>query len=425
MGNKQIVKILMAVFAVRPIVDLFYNVTIGGINPAGFLAILISALALLSIGINNFKLKMSYPMFAFVVYTLIITLIHVREFSNIADWLRIFSGVAFFFAVAPYIDVEAFMKYARVFMISTLVPIVFTFLQVAKILPYQYFDWVNGVHVSRATGGYPQPAVLTRFLVFGLLYALYFFNNSPRKHKKWYAVYIAANLIAVFFSYHRTGYFLSVLIIFLYTCFYYRGSLKKILPKLIAVVLIVSVVIFIINYYGLIQLDSSGFEKLLGFSNIIKTQDGHTTLHLRGRGAIATEYLGELFSTPDCIFGFGKDLNEATGSTLIDADMDIIRILWSYGIVGLIVWLIFVIDMFKTVFYDTRRYHNDFLSIAKIGLIIYIVFGWTMDTIIMPNFMIHVYLLVGLTEYRTWMQSPAEDTSSAFVKNGRLGVINT
>lgn len=403
MGNKQIVKILMAIFAIRPIIDLFYNYNIGGVNIAGLVAILISALGLFSIALNGFKIKLSYPLFAFALYTLMITVINMREFSDIADWLRIFSSITFFFAVAPFITVESFMKYARVFVIVTTVPILMTFLQIMNIIPYQYYDWVNQVHVARATGGYIQPAVLTRFLVFGLLYTLFLMNASSVKARKWYFLYIAVNLIAVFFTYHRTSYLLSIVIIFLYMCFYYRGNLDRILPKLIAVVVVCVAGITILSYLGLIQLDSSGFEKLLGFDNIIRVSDGNAKLHLRGRGNIATQYLGELFSGYECILGFGKDLNNITGTVLEDADMDIIRILWAYGIIGYIIYLVILFDMIKTVFINTRGYQNDFINIAKIGLVIFIIFGFTMDTMIMPNFMIHVYMLVGLTKYRAWI----------------------
>lgn len=396
MKNKTIVKILMIVFSIRPIIDLFYNYSFAGINPAGYVALLTAVLACFSIAISGFKFKVSIPILVFVSYTLLITLLNMSSFSNISDWLRIFSSVSFYFAVAPYLELSTFRNYVKVYLMATMIPIVFVFLQVAKIMPYQYFDWVNGVHVSRATGGFPQPAVLTRFLVFGLLYALYLFREAKtNKQRIFYMLYCFVNLVSIFLTYHRTGYLLAVIILLMFTLYHYRGHLVKFIPKIAVLVVVGVIAIAIMNSYGMIQLDSGGFQQLLGFSNIIRTDNGQTTLHLRGRGIIAETYLGELFNSNNWLFGFGNDLNPETGSVLVDADMDIIRMLWSFGVVGLIIWIVLVISLITSVW--SNKTYSDFVDVVKIGLIIYIVFGFTMDTTIMPNFMMHVYVLVGLS----------------------------
>lgn len=395
----------MVLFSVRPIVDLLYEITIFGINPAGYLAVLISALSVLSVLLNRYKYRLSVPMLAFLAYTLLITVLNMHSISEIQDWIRIFSGMAFYFAVAPFIFEKEFKKYVKLYLLATMIPIVLTYLQVIGLVPYKYYVWVGKKHVARGSGYYSHPSVLNRFLVFGLLYALYLFQSEKKlKMRVVWLAYCLFNLAAVFFSYHRTGYALAAIAILLFAYFYYKKQFIKIFPRVVAIAGVAVVAVVIANQLGLLQLDMSGFTRFLSLDNLVKMDSaGKLHLVLHGRTAKASRYLPELFRTKQYLFGTGGDKNYATGTVLANPDMDIIRMLWSYGVVGLVLWIAFVIDLIRKT--AVRKRHAGiipFVSLAKITVILFIGFGICMDTTIMPNIMMHVYLILGMVRFRMY-----------------------
>jgi hypothetical protein len=242
--DKFIIKVLLIIFAIRPIIDLAYEKNIIlGLNLAGIIALFCIFMMLMYATITR-KFLISISLLVFIPYASTITIINATTFNDFADLIRMISSLAFLLVVAPTVDEKTLLKYLKIYILITLIPIFLTYLQVAGLADYKYWDWVDGVHVARATGSYSQPSVLTRFLVFGILYSLYFIysgkiNSFKSKCILW--IYILLNIISVFFSYHRTGYFLIALIIGLWLWEEYRSNMMKLIINIIPIILIIIV----------------------------------------------------------------------------------------------------------------------------------------------------------------------------------------
>jgi hypothetical protein len=147
----------------------------------------------------------------------------------------------------------------------------------------------------------------------------------------------------------------------------------------------------------LFTLDLNGFQKLLSFDNIIRTTESGTTLHLRGRGVKFNSVIETLKVSPwyITIFGNGVNLNPYSLLEMQFPDMDFLRILWNFGIVGVIIWMGLVFWLIKSVRKSKKFIDKHLYRMCKITLIVFIVFGLTIENMIVPNFMYHIYLIIG------------------------------
>lgn len=397
----MIVEILLWLFALRPIIDLWWNSNIIlGLNLASIVAL--ACIGLMGIYILRKQTIRNVPIVLLMaVYTTFITIINVTSISDIDNQLRLLSSMAFILVVAPDINEKRLEKFIYIFVIFTMVPIIISFLQVVGLVPYTYWDYIEGAKIARASGGYRQPSVLTRFTVFGLLYTLYFLSRYKNKNSKlkkiFLRIYIVLNLVSLLFSYHRTGYLMSALVIFVWFIIEYKKNFIKMVNKIIIATIGLSIVFIVLYNTGMFAIDLSGFRELLSLDNVFKTTDGNFELVLRGRGNLIDQIAYSIKINPwyNSLFGNGIDVNSVTGLSFEIADMDIIRIFWNYGFVGISLWLIQIIWFAKILKY-AKYYINPYIyRVGFIVLAIYIIFGFSIEATVTPNFMYHVYLVLG------------------------------
>lgn len=396
--------ILLFVFAIRPLIDLAWEKTLlFGLNLAGLVAVFLIFLTGINIFTHN-RIKTNAPMisgFFYISFITIITLLNCNAFSDFNYSLRLFSEFSFFLVVAPNVSIEKMNRVFSCFVVLTLVPIVITFLQVGGLVSFEYYDNIHGVIVSRGSGGYRQPSVLTRFCTIGLLYALYLLENVNGKGINKYLLYayIVLNAIAIVFSYHRTGYFLALLIVILWFFLKNKKHFLRTAWYVLIAVLIASLGFALLFKSGLISVDLPTLKNMFDISNIVsRKEDGTIWFGLRGRGKIL-DVLAMGFRTNPwfyTVFGNGIDENPITHIAIPTADMELIRVLWNGGIIGAVLWLWHFLSI-KASIQKARKIKevNGFYRLATCMFWCFIVWGLCIEATESPNLMYHVYLVCG------------------------------
>src|SRR5437879_5002185 len=108
----------------------------------------------------------------FLAFTLISVSLTFTSWG-VNEVIRLFTGLSFFFSAGFILcDETRFLRFAKLFLASLSVPLLFSYLEIAGVLPYQYWDWVDGVEVGRVTGGYEHPLGLIYFLLYAIPVAL-------------------------------------------------------------------------------------------------------------------------------------------------------------------------------------------------------------------------------------------------------------
>src|SRR5260370_373023 len=84
----------------------------------------------------------------------------------------IYSLLSFWSAGSLLCDETRFLRFGKLFIMCISVPVFLSYLEMTGVLPYQYWDWIDGAEVGRVTGGYEHPLTLIYFLIYGIPLAL-------------------------------------------------------------------------------------------------------------------------------------------------------------------------------------------------------------------------------------------------------------
>jgi len=253
------------------------------------------------------------------------------------ELLRFFAGVAFFYTAGPLLaEVKRFDRFAKALLVVAAVPLFLSFLQRAGLLEYDYWDWIEGVQIGRASGAYETPLSLIFLLIYVFPLAMYLASgkNHSLATKAMAAIFLLAASISAAFTYHRAGYIAIALegLIWLYLK---RGK-RAVLVLIGALVLTAA-----ISSSWLVSLYDPLRQALPGNEEITSDQ------FLRGRGYQWFLYLNSYVSSGPFHWVFGNG-----GSVIADLGPDIdyvlspnephsdyIRVWHAYGIVGFSVYL--------------------------------------------------------------------------------------
>src|SRR6266478_1360473 len=125
------------------------------------------------------------------------------------ELLRLFAGTAFFYTAGRFLaDPGRFDRFAKIFLIVAAVPILLSFLQIAGLLPYDYWDWIETGAIGRVSGTYNTPLGLIFLFMYVFPLALCVADGTTQtpSAKKWaWFLLISASIVLVF-TYHRVGY---------------------------------------------------------------------------------------------------------------------------------------------------------------------------------------------------------------------------
>jgi O-antigen ligase len=261
------------------------------------------------------------------------------------ELLRLYSGAAFFFCAGAVLESQdRFKGFARSLLLILLIPVCVSFLQVAGVLSFSYWDWVEGQEVGRASGMYQTPLELVRFLVFGVPLALWMRDRSVAASgdRLLGTTFLLLSLPALFFTFHRAGWIVIGLEIVLW--FATTRKIQK------TIVFVACLMIFGSVFSNRVQTLYSPVTRI--FQGEI---DPGSEEFLRGRGALWAIFLNSLFSSHPVVWftGKGGSIAEAVVPRLADGisnepHNDFIRILHAYGIVGIILYLAFFGDFCRS-----------------------------------------------------------------------------
>ena len=283
------------------------------------------------------------------------------------ELLRLLAGIAFFYTAGPLLaEPQRFDRFAKGLLIVCGVPLVLSFLQMAGLLPYDYFDWIGGVEVGRISGAYQHPLGLIYLFVYAFPLGLHIASGSNQTDsaKKWAWLFLISASIVLVFTYHRVGYLAiaSEVILGLYL----HWGKKAVLAFLLVL--------------GVVSLLSFSFIELL-YANVGESvergSDDSGEYFLRGRGFQWILYADSYISSGPVhwVTGLGGSViagvDPEDNSNLLSPDEphdDYIRILHAYGLLGLVLYLSILTQFFRRAIHHTNSPDRFARSLARILL---------------------------------------------------------
>lgn len=331
----------------KPLIDLtwrwrFIEIAEQGVNVqtlVGIFAILLTGLAII---LRRRRLVLSKYVILLLASALISVVLTPSSWG-INELVRLYSGVVFSFTAGVVLDSEkSFGRFAEYFVLMVSVPVILSFLQRAQILPFDYWDWIEGHGVGRVSGTYQHPLGLIYFLVYAIPLAFYLLTKPSQSlcYRLFLWLFIGLSLLALVFTYHRTALVTIGLGIWLWM------MLTKKYGRAMLLVVLGGVLAFWLR----------GWVQLL-YANIVDIIQGKVAFSsgefLRGRGMNWYLFLNSLFSSHPLYWLFGRGGSVAEGFvpnfgywSSNEPHNDFIRILHAYGFIGLGLYLAILFSFF-------------------------------------------------------------------------------
>ncbi len=252
------------------------------------------------------------------------------------ELLRLLAGTAFFYTAGPLLAEPAqFDRFSKVFLCALTLPVILSYLQWAGVLPYEYWDWLDGQSVGRASGTYPTPLSMSFFLYYAFPLALSIAGERKQspgaRFGAFFFLLLASGALAL--GNHRTAYIIVALQIFAWLAMT-RGR------KAVLAFLAVLAVVILLSFSWLQTLSAPVASALSGEADF---ENGDL---FRGRGFQWLLFLNSYASSGPFHWVMGNGASivagydpEATDVDSVEPHNDYIRILHAYGLVGLLLYL--------------------------------------------------------------------------------------
>jgi len=245
------------------------------------------------------------------------------------ELLRLYAGTSLFLTAGWVLATEKkFDRFAYWFLGAVFVPVFLSYFQLAGILPFEYWDWIEKSEIGRVSGTYLHPLGLVYYLIYAIPLALYLLEKE-NDHKWFPLTFLILAFGALFFTYDRTALVAIVLQVILWLALMRRHRLVLFLT--LSVVLVAMVL-------------SSRLEAI--YDPLLATFRGEMDFgdprFLRGRGMQFYVFLHSLYESHPIYWLIGRGGSVASGFVpdwgnleSNEAHNDFIRILQAYGILGL------------------------------------------------------------------------------------------
>jgi hypothetical protein len=252
------------------------------------------------------------------------------------ELLRLLAGTAFFYTAGPLLAEPAqFDRFAKIFLCALTLPVILSYLQWVGILPYDYWDWLDGQSVGRASGTYPTPLSMSFFLYYAFPIALSI--AAGKAQSTWSRSGAIAFLLiasgALALGNYRTAYIVVALQIFAWLAM--TQGRKAVLAFLAVLVVVVS-----LSFSWLRTLSAPVTTAISGEADLANGE------LFRGRGFQWLLFLNSYASSGPFHWVMGNGASIIAGYDPEDSDVDsvephndYIRILHAYGLVGLLLYL--------------------------------------------------------------------------------------
>ena len=392
---------VIALLVSKPLVDLTWSLRFGElfhqeINVQAIVAVLALCLTIAAAMQHGSRLQRDGVILGFLLWAAAAVLVTPTGWGA-NELIRLYSGTAFYFIAArAFSSAERFRKFAQAFLLVMLVPVLLAYGQAAGILPFSYWDWIEGESLGRASGMYRTPLELVRLLIFAVPLALWLRDRSLRgslpRHLATAFLLLSAPALA--FTYHRVGWLviaLQVLLWFLFT--------KRI--RYAAAFLACVMVCGAVFSHRVEQLWAPVQSVLQGDMEV---DSGNV---LRGRGANWIVFLHSWHSSNPALWFIGKGGSIAEGFVpgfgefeSNEAHNDFIRILHAYGLVGLSLYL-WMLKRFWSKALAARRcaatvFGRDLGTILLVVLVAVLVLSLTTEPMRYPTCVSYLFTLAAL-----------------------------
>ncbi len=331
----------------KPLIDLtwrwrFIEIAEQGVNVQTLVSVFVILLTGLALILRRRQVVL-WRWIALFLVSATISVVLTPTSWGINELIRLYAGVAFAFTAGLVLNTEeVFDRFAKYFVLMVSVPVGLSFLQKAQILPFEYWDWIEGQAVGRVSGTYQHPLGLIYFLVYAIPLALYLLAKPSQsvRYRLLLWLFIVLSLVALVFTYHRTALVAIGLEIWLWMV------LTRQYGKAILLVLLGGFLVFWLR----------DWVQLL-YTNIVDLIQGKVVFSsgefLRGRGMNWYLFLHSLFSSHPLFWFFGRGGSVAEGFVPYfgywssnEPHNDFIRILHAYGVIGLGLYLAILFSFF-------------------------------------------------------------------------------
>lgn len=362
-------KLIILFLILSPIIDYTYKLKIFSIglleiSPNRIFKILPLILLIYSILIAEHKLFL-WKMFLLLVFISTFGLMRgVLFFPNdaIDVYLRFLSSFVFFALAGKMLSNQDFHKIFRFLMFFSLIPIIISYLQFAGIIPYTDFDVIGGIMIGRVSGGYEKQVAMMSYLMYSFSFAMFYYLTSYKFfHKMLFILYIAAVFSVIVLSTHRASLVVFMLIFLYFVLLYFKKRRNLILTSFLFVFA------FLLIFFNL-----EWVNLIFGFSNINNPES-----FTRGRITFWYDYINNLTSSGIfyLLFGKGHSVLDTEGDYLPkmfnEPHSDYVRILYQYGLIGLITYILFIlIIIHRSIIYRRKSKVLQDKLLGDMGIII-------------------------------------------------------
>jgi O-antigen ligase len=350
----------------KPLFDLtwrweFFNIFNQRVNPQAIVGVLVTVLNLLVATLGYRKVLHSKRVLLFLGMATV-SVIVTPSVGAVNELIRIFSGVSFFFTAGLALrEKQKFDRFALGLLVVLCVPLVLSLLQVAGVLSFDYWDWIDGLEMGRASGTYQHPLEVVFFLVYAIPLALYRWENSGKGgvERVFLAIFFLLAFFGLAFTLHRAGW---VAICIELGIWY---ALKKRLRRILLGALAIAVLAMVF---------SDQLSLIYDPSDIVPDQTSLETGHfLRGRGANWIVFLVSYANGGPLrwMIGQGGSVAEIGSMSIIagsenEPHNDFIRILHAYGLVGLFLYLSLLVTFLREGLRSGKSRNPFFRSVGTI-----------------------------------------------------------
>lgn len=290
------------------------------------------------------------------------------------ELLRLLSGIVFFYTAGPLLaDSKRFDGFAKGLLVVSAVPLILSFFQMAGLLSYDYFDWIDGVEVGRISGTYQHPLGLIYLFIYAFPLALYIAsgNSQTASARNWAWLFLVSASIVLVFTYHRLGYvaIASEVLIGLYLHWGKRAAITFLLA-------LVVISLLSINFIELLYAPVG--------ESVEHASDNSGKEFLRGRGFQWILYAESYVSGGPIhwVLGLGgsviAEVEPDDDSYLLSPNEphnDYIRILHAYGLLGLVLYLSILTQFFRRAIHHINSPDRLARSLARVLLPILVAIG--------------------------------------------------
>ena len=382
--------------AVRPIIDLFGRYEGSGLNAGGALGLAVAALSTLALLLSVRRLRpaglrasMGYAAIAAIgVANLVTGGDPGGTMVSLARFLVGYAPLLILIAVTysdskPAITEARFRLFLFILTAATAIPVAIAWLQFAGVVPFTYFDYLDGSNVGRPSGGYHQPNSLGRLLVFLVLFWMIARLQGIVGTRLLIGVFVLASA-TVLITTHRTSLISLVVVLLLASPTLLVGTrrpTRRLKSGIFVVTLFTS--IWILGALANITLPSAIEQRLSTTVAVLGSvfSEGESDagpVSLRGRGEIWHESW-EMFATrapSDKLLGLGAAPREAHN--------ELLNALSVFGLVGIVSLIGIHIAAIQFSASSARR-RLRWLIAATVAF--YLLFGVTLQPLDYPYFM--------------------------------------